>query len=100
MRAYGGRDIMRNMFIFVVGEGAKRASVTEDGWLKYTDHPEGAEVNATLRLDWETARELGALLAKNGLTPEPPDATTPTKEHLADAIAVRDRLLAVVERKS
>lgn len=99
MSVYGGRDIMRNMFIFVVGDGNRRASVTEDGWLQYTEHPEGAEVNPTLRLDWETARELGALLARNGLTPEPPDAKTPVKEHLADAITVRDRLLAIVERK-
>jgi hypothetical protein len=98
MKVYGGVDPRTAQFMVVVEDGKSVASVGPRGWLTFTERKEGELIDPTLVLDMELARELGEVLSKHGLTPKPPDDLTPTKQHLADAIAVRDRLLTIVER--
>lgn len=97
LTAEGGYDFRTAQFgiLFRSREGV---AVVSGGHLVLTDRVEGSLVEPTLWLDVEHARQLGKLLSEHGLTPKPPDDLTPTKQHLADAIAVRDRLLTLVEK--
>ena len=82
---YGGYVAGRQRFV--------ATGLTEQGHLTFREAMEGEVVEPFMRLRPEA---LKALLAAAGEYTESSDATV---AHLKDAIAVRDRLLTLVERE-
>lgn len=98
MKVWGGLDPMTRTLLIGIGRDGEIGRVGADGWIQSVAKEPGSTIEPTLRLDIDTAHALGAFLQQHGCVPSPPDDLTPTKQHLTDAIAVRDRLLAIVER--
>lgn len=71
-----------------------------DGRLISEPVEHGASVAApTIVLPPFVMRALGEALSDRGFMPKKIDETPAIQAHLADAVIVRDRLLAIVERK-
>lgn len=111
MKVVGGHDVVTAEFIvgFRDGHGdypTHGGKVTPAGYIEYApvNFRELGNVDAkvTLRLSLDEAKALCELLVKHGFEPPKPpviDDLPPTKAHLADAVAVRDRVISMLERK-
>lgn len=87
-------DVLRDMVnIYVVNKAHTYAALfSYSGRVEWVPYPEGDEPPVTLRLP---PNVLAAIVAEAAELRPPTQATV---EHLNDARAVRDRLLALVER--
>ena len=105
LRVYGAFDPTLGDWVIawrIEGENRQQRSrgfVQPDGRVRY-EPPTDDNMKPTFRFSGQEIEALAAWLQAQGLTPKPADDLTPLKAHVADAIAVRDRLLAIVERKA
>lgn len=103
LKVYGGFDPVNCDFAIAFRildfnhQQAHLAIVDDRGRLRY-EPPTEANAHATLLLSREEAEALAKFLHDYGLMPKGAEVETPLKAHLADSIAVRDRLLKMVER--
>ena len=79
--------------------GERACYVNIDGQLTKRVVPEGGEMEPLMVLNREGWAAVCAELFNHGFAPVDADATA-TKAHLSDAIAIRDRLLAMVEKRN
>lgn len=83
------------LFVWERTSGRETAYRTAQG---VTVVPEGSPMEPIMRLPWrEWSAVCGELIA-HGLAPVDP-GNDATKKHLSDAIAIRDRLLTMVEKR-
>jgi hypothetical protein len=105
LRVYGAFDPTMGDWVLALRiEDENRAQrsrgfVQEDGRVRY-EPPTDANMKPTFRFSQDEAEALAKWFQTQGLTPKPADDLTPLKAHIADTIAVRDRLLTIVERKA
>ena len=69
-----------------------------DGFVEGVTIPDGGQMKPLVRLRWRMWPQVCAELFAQGMAPVDPGSDA-TKKHLSDAVEVRDRLLALVERK-